>query len=169
MLLVDEFTFYCKYQDHFCSFESFHFFLSKVFLFDDAKERKKGNYFGFFITLFNTVLSAALKNPLFLRTLASNPGQLRLQHWLSVALTTRLDLIHSQGKGTRDMLSPDTVLSFPQGLKKVKAQGFGANTDEEMDQYGKNDMRALSEMLGNKVITVMAALCAPSLANLDAE
>jgi hypothetical protein len=43
----------------------------------------------------------------------------------------------------------------------VKAQGFGANTDEEMDQYGKNDMRALSEMLGNKVIT---ALGAPSLA-----
>jgi hypothetical protein len=61
------------------------------------------------------------------------------------------------------------VLSSPQGLKKVKAQGFGANTDEEMDQYGKNDMRALSEMLGNKVITVMAALCAPSLSNLDAE
>jgi hypothetical protein len=38
-----------------------------------------------------------------------------------------------------------------QGLKKVKAQGFGANTDEEMDQYGKDDMRALSLMLGNKV------------------
>ncbi len=62
-----------------------------------------------------------------------------------------------------DMMSPDSVLSSAQGLKKVKAQGFGANTDEEMDQYGKNDMRALSEMLGNKVITVMAALCAPSL------
>jgi hypothetical protein len=46
----------------------------------------------------------------------------------------------------------------------VKAQGFGANTDEEMDQYGKNDMRALSEMLGNKVINVMGALCAPFLA-----
>ena len=40
-----------------------------------------------------------------------------------------------------------------QGLKKVKAQGFGANTDDEMDQYGKNDMQALSEMLGNKAST----------------
>jgi hypothetical protein len=38
-----------------------------------------------------------------------------------------------------------------QGLKKVKAQGFAANTDDEMDQYGKNDMKALSDMLGNKV------------------
>ncbi len=63
------------------------------------------------------------------------------------------------------------TLCYPlsQGLKKVKAQGFGANTDEEMDQYGKNDMRALSEMLGNKVIAVMAALRAPSLSNLDTE
>jgi hypothetical protein len=65
------------------------------------------------------------------------------------------------------MLGPDSVISSAQGLKKVKAQGFGANTDEEMDQYGKNDMRALSEMLGNKVITVMAALCSPSVANLE--
>jgi hypothetical protein len=48
----------------------------------------------------------------------------------------------------------------------VKAQGFGANTDEEMDQYGKNDMRALSEMLGNKVITVMAARYAHPLSQI---
>jgi hypothetical protein len=57
------------------------------------------------------------------------------------------------------------TLCYPlfQGLKKVKAQGFGANTDEEMDQYGKNDMRALSEMLGNKVITVMGDCAMRSL------
>jgi hypothetical protein len=28
--------------------------------------------------------------------LGSNPGQLRLRHWLSDALTTRLDLIHTR-------------------------------------------------------------------------
>ena len=45
------------------------------------------------------------------------------------------------------------ITNAVQGLKKVKAQGFGANTDDEMDQYGKNDMQALSEMLGNKAST----------------
>jgi hypothetical protein len=62
-------------------------------------------------------------------------------------------LLLDDAKGKEPVTCRVLTLCYPlfQGLKKVKAQGFGANTDEEMDQYGKNDMRALSEMLGNKV------------------
>jgi hypothetical protein len=36
------------------------------------------------------------------------------------------------------------------GLKRVKAQGFGTSTPEEMDNMGKGDMKVLSELLGEK-------------------
>jgi hypothetical protein len=58
----------------------------------------KGGFFGFFFsflcTLSNTASSAAPHIPLNRRMLVSNPGQLRLRHWLSDALTTRVGLIH---------------------------------------------------------------------------
>jgi hypothetical protein len=41
----------------------------------------------FFITFFNTVSFAALQIPLCWGALGSNPGQLRLRHWLSDAVS----------------------------------------------------------------------------------
>jgi hypothetical protein len=55
----------------------------------------RGDIFGFFYALYSTLLHLPPpQNPLCQKMLGSNPGLLRLRHWQSDSLTTRLYLIH---------------------------------------------------------------------------
>lgn len=40
---------------------------------------------------------------------------------------------------------------FLQGLKKVKAQGIGVHKPDEILEFGQNDLKVLSDVLGDKL------------------
>lgn len=43
------------------------------------------------------------------------------------------------------------VLFMSQGLKKVKAQGIGVHKPDEILEFGQNDLKVLSDVLGDKL------------------
>jgi len=106
------------------------------------------------------------------------PGQLtaeqqQIQHAMSSMVENHFNwaLVHWRSKDINSLLKgykmdlastigyklPASVLNFVikhtylrKGQKKMKAQGFGCNTNEEMEEFGKSDMKVLSDMLGEK-------------------
>jgi len=104
---------------------------------------------------------------------ALTPDQKNVQHAMIAMVENHLHwaLVHWRSKNHENMLKgykmnlqtaigsrlPTSVLNFyfkytycRKGLKKVKAQGLGVHSAEDIEQFGKNDLTVLSELLGDK-------------------
>lgn len=64
----------------------------------------------------------------------------------------KLNLQHALGSRV-----PNPILNFffkyhysRKGVRKVKAQGMGVHKPEEIEEFGKNDLKVLSEVLADK-------------------
>merc|ERR1711915_426766 len=78
-------------------------------------------------------------------------------HWRSKDVDNTLKAYQLNLQTAIGTKAPASLLNFyfkytfcRKGLKKVKAHGLGVHTAEEIEQFGKKDLQALSEMLGDK-------------------
>merc|ERR1712217_664751 len=90
-------------------------------------------------------------------TMVENHLQWAIMHWrVKNADNTlkgfHLDLQNMMGTkmpvGLLNLFFKHTMLR--KGMKKVKAAGFNGYTPEEIEQFGKDDLKVLSELLGDK-------------------
>jgi glutathione S-transferase len=80
-----------------------------------------------------------------------------LMHWRVKNADHMLKGYHLDLQAMMGTKMPAAILNFGfkhtmlrKGLKKVKAAGFNGYTSEEIEQFGKDDLKVLSELLGEK-------------------
>ena len=78
-------------------------------------------------------------------------------HWRVKNADNTLKGFHLDLQGMMGTKMPVALLNFVfkhtmlrKGMKKVKAAGFNGYTPEEIEQFGKDDLKVLSELLGDK-------------------
>lgn len=78
-------------------------------------------------------------------------------HWRVRNADNTLKGYHLDLQAMMGTKMPASILNFAfkhtmlrKGMKKVKAAGFNGYTAEEIEQFGKDDLKVLSELLGEK-------------------
>merc|ERR1712238_317978 len=90
-------------------------------------------------------------------TMVENHLQWAIMHWRVKNADNTLKGFHLDLQGMMGTKMPVALLNFVfkhtmlrKGMKKVKAAGFNGYTPEEIEQFGKDDLKVLSELLGEK-------------------
>jgi glutathione S-transferase len=90
-------------------------------------------------------------------TMVENHLQWAIMHWRVKNADNTLKGFHLDLQGMMGTKMPVALLNFVfkhtmlrKGMKKVKAAGFNGYTPEEIEQFGKDDLKVLSELLGDK-------------------
>ena len=80
-----------------------------------------------------------------------------IMHWRVKNADNTLKGFHLDLQAMMGTKLPVALLNFAfkhtmlrKGMKKVKAAGFNGYTPEEIEQFGKDDLKVLSELLGDK-------------------
>jgi len=90
-------------------------------------------------------------------TMVENHLQWAAMHWRVKCADNYLKGYQINLQDMMNTKMPYAILNFAfkhtmlrKGLKKVKAAGFNGYTAEEIEQFGKDDLKVLSELLGEK-------------------
>merc|ERR1712079_319980 len=90
-------------------------------------------------------------------TMVENHLQWAIMHWRVKNADNTLKGFHLDLQNMMGTKMPVALLNLffkhtmlRKGMKKVKAAGFNGYTPEEIEQFGKDDLKVLSELLGDK-------------------
>jgi glutathione S-transferase len=106
----------------------------------------------------SSTLSAEQKNVQHaMVTMVENHLQWAIMHWRVKNADNTLKGFHLDLQAMMGTKMPVALLNFAfkhtmlrKGMKKVKAAGFNGYTPEEIETFGKDDLKVLSELLGDK-------------------
>lgn len=90
-------------------------------------------------------------------TMVENHLSWTIMHWKTKHIDNILKGYHLDLQNMMGTKMPVSILNFGfkhtfvrKGAKKVKAAGFNGYTSDEIEQFGKDDLKVLSDLLGDK-------------------